>query len=180
LSSNDPNLQNIPVRSDDGRRIRDCFIAAEGQVFLSCDYSQVELRLLAHYCKEGPLVEAFHQGQDIHRRTASEIFGVAQEAVTANQRSAAKAINFGIVYGMSAFRLSNELDIPRADAQQYIDAYFERYSQVRQYMDDAIESAKKKGYAETWWGRRRPIADLKSRNVRDRMAGECIAINTPI
>ncbi|MCB9742502.1 MAG: DNA polymerase I [Alphaproteobacteria bacterium] len=180
LSSNDPNLQNIPIRSEDGRRIRDCFIAKEGHVFLSCDYSQVELRLLAHYCKEGPLVEAFRSGEDIHRRTAAEIFGVAPEAVTSNQRSAAKAINFGIVYGMSAFRLSNELDIPRGDAQQYIDSYFERYSQVRSYMDAAVETAKAKGYAETLWGRRRPIADLKSRNVRDRMAGERIAINTPI
>ncbi|MCB9765303.1 MAG: DNA polymerase I [Alphaproteobacteria bacterium] len=180
LSSNDPNLQNIPVRSDDGRRIRDCFIAAEGQVFLSCDYSQVELRLLAHYCKEGPLVEAFLQGQDIHRRTASEIFGVAQDAVTPTQRSAAKAINFGIVYGMSAFRLSNDLGIPRGEAQAYIDNYFARYSQVRTYMDQAIADAKANGFARTLWGRRRPIADLTSRNVRDRMAAERIAINTPI
>lgn len=180
LSSNDPNLQNIPVRSEDGRRIRECFIVDKGHVFLSADYSQVELRVLAHCCGGGTLMEAFRKGEDIHRRTAAEVFGVHPELVTSAQRSAAKAINFGIVYGMSAFRLANDLNISRTEAAAYMDGYFARYPEVRSYMDGAIAKARTNGYAETLWGRRRAIADLSSRNPNERGAAERIAINTPI
>jgi len=180
LSSNEPNLQNIPIRSADGRRIRECFVAKPHHVFLSCDYSQVELRVLAHFCGDGPLVEAFREGQDIHSRTAAEIFGVAFGLVSEGQRRAAKAINFGIVYGMSAFRLSNELDIPRGEAQAYIDGYFARYPQVRSFMDEAIARAREDGHAETLFGRRRPVRGLDARSPVDRGAAERIAINTPV
>lgn len=180
LSSFDPNLQNIPVRTDEGRRIRRCFVAREGHRFVSADYSQIELRILAHYCGEGPLVESFRNDEDIHRRTASEIFGVAQALVSSEQRRAAKAINFGIVYGMGASRLANDLRIPRQEAQAYIDGYFARYPQVRAYMDGAIARAREKGYAETLYGRRRPVAGLDAGNPMDRSAAERVAINTPI
>jgi DNA polymerase I len=180
LSSYDPNLQNIPVRTAEGRRIRECFVAEPGHVFLSCDYSQVELRVLAHFCKDGPLVDAFREGQDIHRRTASEVFATPMDDVTVEQRRAAKAINFGIVYGMSAFRLANELSISRRDAQDYIDGYFARYPQVRAFMDDAIERARDTGYAETLLGRRRPVFGLDAKNPNERGAAERIAINTPV
>ncbi|MFT4977193.1 MAG: DNA polymerase-1, partial [Myxococcota bacterium] len=180
LSSFDPNLQNIPIRSEEGRRIRACFKAKPGHRFISADYSQVELRVLAHFCEEGPLVEAFTADQDIHRRTAAEIFSVAPEDVTPEQRRASKAINFGIIYGMSAFRLSRELKIPRAEAQQYIDSYFERYPQVRKYMDDRIAEAREAGCVKTLFARVRPVPDLDSRNHALRAAGERIAMNTPV
>ncbi len=180
LSSNDPNLQNIPIRSAEGRRIRACFVPEPGHRFLSADYSQVELRVLAHFCKEGPLVEAFQTGQDIHRRTAAEIFGVALPLVSADQRRAAKTINFGIIYGMSAFRLSNELGIPGRVAKQYIEDYFARYPQVQAFVDGAVASAKDKGYAETLFGRRRPVSGLDARNPNERGAAERIAVNTPV
>ena len=180
LSSNNPNLQNIPIRTEDGRRIRRCFVARDGYRFLSVDYSQVELRILAHFCGDGPLVEAFQQGEDIHRRTAAEIFGVMQPLVTPDQRRAAKAINFGIVYGMSAFRLSRELRIPRSRAQEYMNQYFARYPQVQKYMEDAKAKAHKAGYAETLYGRRRVLHALKSSNRNEREAAERIAINTPV
>ncbi len=180
LSSNDPNLQNIPVRTEDGRRIRQSFVAREGCVLLSADYSQIELRVLAHYCKEGPLVESFLNGEDIHRRTASEIFGVSPLLVTGEMRRAAKAINFGIVYGMGAFRLANELRISRSQAAAYIEGYFARYPQVRGTMDAAAARARELGYAETLYGRKRPVAGLDAGNPNDRAAAERIAINTPI
>ncbi|MFN7142644.1 MAG: DNA polymerase I [Myxococcota bacterium] len=180
LSSNEPNLQNIPIRTEEGRRIRKCFVAAPGHVFLSADYSQIELRILAHYCGSGPLCESFRADEDIHRRTASEIFGVMPGLVTPDQRRAAKAINFGIVYGMGAFRLANDLRIPKGEAQSYIDGYFARYPQVRAYMDGSIARAREKGYAETLYGRRRPVAGLDAKNPMDRSAAERIAINTPI
>ncbi|MCB9777958.1 MAG: DNA polymerase I [Alphaproteobacteria bacterium] len=180
LSSNDPNLQNIPIRTDDGRRIRRCFVAKPGHAFVSADYSQVELRVLAHFCGEGSLVDAFNQGQDIHRRTASEIFGVPMADVDSSQRRAAKAINFGLVYGMSAFRLARELDIGRAEAKSYIDGYFERYPQVKHYMEEAVQDASALGYAKTLFGRRRPIRGLDSRNFNERSGAERIAINTPV
>jgi len=180
LSSNNPNLQNIPIRTEDGKRIRECFVARDGHVFLSCDYSQVELRILAHYCQEGPLVEAFQAGQDIHRRTASEVFGVPMDQVTPEQRSASKAINFGIVYGMSAFRLSNELGIPRGTAQEYIDGYFDRYSQVARVIEDFKAQARDTGHATTLWGRKRPIRDITAKNQRVVWAAERLAVNTPI
>ncbi len=180
LSSNDPNLQNIPIRTADGRRIRKCFIPAPGHKFLSADYSQIELRVLAHFCGDGPLVEAFRTGQDIHRRTAAEVFDVPLEEVTADQRRAAKAINFGIVYGMSAFRLSNELKIPRRTAQDYIDGYFERYPQVKAYMDGAVARARETGKAFTMFGRERRVNGLDSRSFTERGSAERIAINTPV
>jgi DNA polymerase-1 len=180
LSSYDPNLQNIPIRTEEGRRIRHCFVAAPGMVFVSADYSQIELRVLAHYCEKGPLVESFRNDEDIHRRTASEIFGVMPMFVTPEQRRAAKAINFGIVYGMGAFRLANDLRIPRAEAARYIEGYFARYPQVRGYMDGAIARAREKGYAETLYGRQRPVPSLDVNNPMDRAAAERVAINTPI
>ncbi len=180
LSSNDPNLQNIPVRTEDGRRIRECFVAPPGHVLMSCDYSQIELRVLAHYCKEGPLVESFLNGEDIHRRTAGEVFGVMPALVTGEMRRAAKAINFGIVYGMGAFRLANELGISRAAAATYIEGYFARYPQVRLYMEAATARARELGYAETLFGRKRTIAGLDASNQGDRAAAERICVNTPI
>jgi DNA polymerase-1 len=180
LASSDPNLQNIPSRTDEGRKVRECFVPKEGHVLLSADYSQVELRLLAHYCGKGGLVEAFHAGEDIHARTAAEVFGVMQGLVSSRQRSAAKAINFGIVYGMSAFRLSNELKIPRREAQGYLDGYFERYSEVKRVLEDLKQAARDKGYAETLWGRKRMITDINSLNKMDRSAAERVALNTPL
>jgi DNA polymerase I len=180
LSSNNPNLQNIPIRTEEGRKIRRCFLAKPGHRFLSIDYSQVELRILAHFCGEGPLVEAFRAGEDIHRRTAAEIFGVMVPLVTVDQRRAAKAINFGIVYGMSAFRLARELRISQGEARRYMGDYFARYPQVERFMERAKQDAREVGYASTLWGRRRPVhgLDHKQRNVRE--AAERIAINTPV
>ncbi len=180
LASNNPNLQNIPSRTEDGRRVRACFVADPGHVFLSCDYSQIELRILAHYCGEGGLLEAFRLGQDVHSRTASEVFGVPLEEVTQTQRSSAKAINFGIVYGMSAFRLGNELGISTLKAQAYLDDYFARYPQVPHVHETLIEHAREHGHAITLWGRKRPIVGINSSNGRDRMSAERIAINTPL
>jgi len=180
LSSHDPNLQNIPIRTAEGRRIRQCFVPEAGHRFLSADYSQIELRVLAHFCGDGPLVEAFRAGQDIHCRTAAEVFGVSLEDVSPGQRRAAKAINFGIVYGMSAFRLSNELRIPRRTAQDYINGYFERYPQVKAYMDGAVAQAKESGKARTLFGRERRVRGLDSRNFSERGGAERIAINTPV
>jgi DNA polymerase-1 len=179
LSSSDPNLQNIPVRTEEGRRIRDCFVARPGTRFVSADYSQIELRILAHYVG-GPLAESFRNGEDIHRRTASEIFGVSPALVSTEMRRAAKAINFGIVYGMGAFRLANDLRIPRAEAQSYIEGYFARYPQVRAYIDAACARARETGYSETLYGRRRPIPGLDAGNQADRAAAERIAVNSPI
>ncbi len=180
LSSNEPNLQNIPIRSEDGRQIRECFVARPGHVLLSCDYSQIELRVLAHYCETGPLVDSYLRGEDIHRRTAGEVFNVAPALVSTEMRRAAKAINFGIVYGMGAFRLANELGIPRAEAAAYIDGYFARYPQVRGYMEAATARARELGHAETLYGRKRPIAGLDASNQGDRAQAERIAVNTPI
>ena len=180
LSSKDPNLQNIPIRTDEGRRIRHCFVARPGHVFLSADYSQIELRVLAHFCEDGPLADAFRRDEDIHRRTASEVFGVMPSLVTAEMRRAAKAINFGIVYGMSATRLAGELDISRTQAQAYIDGYFARQPQVKSYMEAAVLQARQEGYALTLYGRRRPVNGITASNPMDRGAAERIAINTPI
>ena len=180
LSSIDPNLQNIPIRTEEGRKIRHCFVAAPGMVFLSADYSQIELRLLAHFCGEGPLVESFNRGEDIHRRTASEIFGVGIAEVTAEQRRAAKAINFGIIYGMGAQRLADELAIGRAEAQGYIERYFARQPEVRAFLDQCVQQARERGYSQTMFGRRRPVAGITASNPMDRAAAERVAMNTPI
>ncbi|MBX2797427.1 MAG: DNA polymerase I [Myxococcales bacterium] len=180
LSSQDPNLQNIPVRTFEGRRIRDGFVAGEGYVLMSADYSQVELRVLAHFCGSGALVDSFNNGEDIHRRTASEVFDVAMDEVTASQRTAAKAINFGLMYGMSAFRLGRDLDIAREDAQQYMDDYFGRIPQVSAWIDATKEACRKQGFVQTLFGRRRLIPEIYSKDFTERMAGEREAVNTVV
>ncbi len=180
LSSRDPNLQNIPIREEEGRRIRHAFSAEEGHVLVSADYSQIELVVFAHLSGDPELRGAFAEGADIHRRTASLIFGIPEAQVGPDQRRIAKTINFGVVYGMSAFRLSNELGIGRSDAQKFIDAYFERYAGVRRFMDSTIAAAEKDGYVRTLLGRRRPVPAVVSRNKTEKQAAERVAVNTPI
>jgi len=180
LSSVDPNLQNIPIRTFEGRRIRDGFVASEGHVLMSADYSQVELRVLAHCCGSGALVDSFAAGEDIHRRTASEVWGTPMDEVTSEQRSAAKAINFGLLYGMSAFRLGRDLSISRAEAQQYMDDYFGRMPQVQAWIEATKQSCRDNGYAETLFGRRRLIPEIYAKSYSDRMAGEREAVNTVV
>ncbi len=180
LSSTEPNLQNIPVRTPEGQRIRQAFIAPEGMLILSADYSQIELRIMAHLSGDAGLLKAFAEGQDIHRATAAEVFGLPLEAVTDLQRRAAKAINFGLIYGMSAFGLARQLSIPRAEAQAYVDLYFARYPGVRRYMEEARERAREKGYAETLFGRRLQLPDIRSRDARRRQQAERVAINAPM
>jgi DNA polymerase-1 len=180
LSSSDPNLQNIPIRSEEGRRIRRAFIAPPGYCILAADYSQIELRIMAHLSGDEGLLQAFAQGQDIHRATAAEVFGVSLEAVSSEQRRAAKAINFGLIYGMSAFGLARQLGIDRAAAQNYIDRYFVRYSRVRSFMEATRRQAAERGYVETLFGRRLYLTDIKARNSQRRQAAERTAINAPM
>jgi DNA polymerase-1 len=180
LSSSNPNLQNIPIRTELGREIRAAFIARPGWKLLAADYSQIELRILAHISADRVLLEAFRQGEDIHTRTAAEVFGVAPLMVGPEERRRAKAVNFGIVYGLSPFGLAKQLDIPQADARMYIDAYFERYSGVKKFMDKAIADARRDGHTRTLLGRLRPIQDLDSRNPAARGFAERTAINSPI
>ena len=180
LSSSDPNLQNIPIRSEEGRRIREAFIAPEGYKILAADYSQIELRIMAHLSKDQGLMDAFAKGQDIHQATAAEIFSINIDDVIPNQRRSAKAINFGLIYGMSAFGLSKQLQITRAEAQNYIEQYFERYPGVKNYMDETKYSAKKNGYVETVLGRRLYLADIESSNYQRRQYAERSAINAPM
>lgn len=180
LSSNDPNLQNIPVRTAEGRRVRECFVADPGSVFVSADYSQIELRILAHFTEDAVLIEGFRRGEDIHRRTAVEIFGADPDQVTIAQRSAAKAINFGLLYGMSAFRLGNDLQIPREQAQAWMDAYFDRMPKVRAWIDATKARCKADGYVETLYGRRRMIPEIHSSQFVERSAAEREAVNTVI
>ena len=180
LSSSDPNLQNIPIRSEEGRRIREAFIAPEGYKILAADYSQIELRIMAHLSKDQGLLDAFAKGQDIHQATAAEIFSINIDDVTPNQRRSAKAINFGLIYGMSAFGLSKQLQITRAEAQNYIEQYFERYPGVKNYMDETKSSAKQNGYVETALGRRLYLADIESSNYQRRQYAERSAINAPM
>ncbi|WP_373778288.1 DNA polymerase I [Glaesserella sp.] len=180
LSSSDPNLQNIPIRNEEGRRIRQAFIAREGYVILAADYSQIELRIMAHLANDANMIKAFAEGKDIHRSTASEIFGVPLEDVTSEQRRSAKAINFGLIYGMSSFGLSNQLGISRNDAQRYMDLYFQRYPAVQQFMLDIREKAAEKGYVETLFGRRLYLPDIQSSNQIRRKAAERVAINAPM
>ncbi len=180
LSSSDPNLQNIPIRSEEGRRIREAFIAPEGYKILAADYSQIELRIMAHLSKDQGLMDAFAKGQDIHQATAAEIFSINIDDVTPNQRRSAKAINFGLIYGMSAFGLSKQLQITRAEAQNYIEQYFERYPGVKNYMDQTKSSAKQNGYVETVLGRRLYLADIESSNYQRRQYAERSAINAPM
>ena len=180
LASNDPNLQNIPVRSAEGRRIREAFIAAPGHVLVSADYSQIELRIMAHISGDASLLAAFANGEDIHRATAAEIFGVALAEVSSEQRRYAKVINFGLIYGMSAFGLAGNLGIERAAAQSYIDKYFQRYPGVAQYMADTRVKAKAHGYVETVFGRRLWLAEINSANGPRRQGAERAAINAPM
>lgn len=180
LSSSDPNLQNIPIRNEEGRRIRQAFIAREGFIVVAADYSQIELRIMAHLSQDQGLINAFTQGKDIHRSTAAEIFGVALDDVTSEQRRNAKAINFGLIYGMSAFGLSRQLGIGRADAQSYMDLYFKRYPGVQTFMHDIRENAKAQGYVETLFGRRLYLPDINSSNGMRRKAAERVAINAPM
>ncbi|MBF1229546.1 MAG: DNA polymerase I [Haemophilus parainfluenzae] len=180
LSSSDPNLQNIPIRNEEGRRIRQAFIAREGFTVVAADYSQIELRIMAYLSQDQGLINAFTQGKDIHRSTAAEIFGVSLDEVTSEQRRNAKAINFGLIYGMSAFGLSRQLGIGRADAQSYMDLYFKRYPGVQTFMHDIREKAKAQGYVETLFGRRLYLPDINSSNGMRRKAAERVAINAPM
>jgi len=180
LSSTDPNLQNIPVRNDEGRRIRQAFIAPKDYVIVSADYSQIELRIMAHLSRDKGLLKAFAEGQDIHRATAAEVFGLPLDSVSNEQRRSAKAINFGLIYGMSAFGLSRQLNIPRKESQKYMDLYFERYPGVLEYMERTRAQAKESGYVETLDGRRLYLPDIKSSNAARRAGAERAAINAPM
>ncbi|TOE32897.1 DNA polymerase I [Vibrio parahaemolyticus] len=180
LSSTDPNLQNIPIRNEEGRRIRQAFVAPAGYKILAVDYSQIELRIMAHLSGDQALLDAFRDGKDIHAATAAEIMGVSIEQVSSEQRRRAKAVNFGLIYGMSAFGLAKQLGIPRGEAQAYMDKYFERYPGVMQYMEDTRSAAADKGYVETIFGRRLHLPEIKSRNGMRRKAAERAAINAPM
>ncbi|HIA09238.1 MAG TPA: DNA polymerase I [Chromatiaceae bacterium] len=180
LSSSDPNLQNIPIRSKEGKRIREAFIAPEGFKLVAADYSQIELRIMAHLSRDAGLLRAFSEGADIHRATAAEVFGLSLEAVTSDERRSAKAINFGLIYGMSAFGLARQLGITRGEAQDYVDLYFSRYPGVRTFMDETRERAREQGYVETLFGRRLYLPDINSRNGQRRQYAERTAINAPM
>lgn len=180
LSSSDPNLQNIPIRTQEGRRIRQAFVAPKGFKIVAADYSQIELRIMAHLSGDQGLLNAFSQGLDVHKATAAEVFGVDLDAVTTEMRRSAKAINFGLIYGMSAFGLAKQLHLGRQEAQQYIDRYFERYPGVKAYMDDIRHSASEKGYVETLMGRRLYLPEINARNGMRRQAAERTAINAPM
>jgi DNA polymerase I len=180
LSSTDPNLQNIPIRTHEGRRIRQAFIAPPGRVLLAADYSQIELRIMAHLSGDAGLVSAFAGDEDIHRATAAEVFGLPPDDVTADNRRAAKAINFGLMYGMSAFGLARQIGVTRGEAQQYVDLYFERYPGVKAFMDSIREQARQKGYVETLFGRRLYLPEINDRNPQRRQYSERSAINAPM
>ena len=180
LSSTNPNLQNIPIRNEQGRRIREAFVAPRGHRILALDYSQIELRIMAHLSGDENLLKAFDRGLDVHRATAAEVFGLDSDAVSDEQRRAAKAINFGLIYGMSAFGLGRQLNIGRNEAQQYVDLYFDRYPGVKAYMDNTREQAHQQGYVETVFGRRLYLPELKSRNAQQRQYAERTAINAPM
>ncbi len=180
LSSAEPNLQNIPVRMELGRKIRKAFVPAEGHVFVDADYSQIELRILAHLSGDEQLIRAYREAEDIHRLTASQVFHTPYEEVTPAQRSNAKAVNFGIVYGISSFGLGQDLNISRKEAEEYITRYFETYPKIKQYLDSLVEEAKTKGYVTTLFGRRRPVPEIASSNFMQRSFGERIAMNSPV
>ena len=180
LSSTEPNLQNIPVRMELGRMIRKVFVPKERLCFVDADYSQIELRVLAHCSGDEQLIKAYREATDIHRMTASQVFHTPFDEVTDLQRRNAKAVNFGIVYGISSFGLSMDLSITRKEAAEYIEHYFETYPGVKKFLDDSVENAKEKGYAVTLFGRRRPVPELKSSNFMQRNFGERVAMNAPI
>jgi DNA polymerase-1 len=180
LSSTDPNLQNIPIRTPEGRRIRQAFIPPKGQVLLAADYSQIELRIMAHLSGDKGLLKAFSKGLDVHRATAAEVFEAKLDDVTDDQRRSAKAINFGLMYGMSAFGLAKQLDISRGEAQEYTNLYFDRYPGVKSFMDNIRETAREQGYVETVFGRRLYLPEINSRNAPRRQYAERTAINAPM
>ncbi len=180
LASTNPNMQNVPIRTPLGREIRGCFEAEDGCVLISADYSQIELRVLAHAAEEPVLVEIFERGEDVHTATASEVFGVTAEQIDPGMRSKAKMINYGIVYGLSDFGLADRLNIPREEAKAFIDAYLARFSRVAQFIEETIEPAKQEGHVKTLWGRRRQIPELQARNYQVRSLGERLAVNTVI
>ena len=180
LSSTNPNLQNIPIKGEDGHKIRQAFIPAKGCLFISADYSQIDLRVLAHYSQDAALLEAFNGGADIHARTAAQIFGVSPLFITPDMRRIAKSINFGIVYGMSAFDLSSQLNISRKEAQNFIDRYFQHYSGVKQFMGDIVDRAREDGFVTTLLNRRRGVPEIDAKNKMRREFSERMAINTPI
>jgi DNA polymerase-1 len=180
LSSADPNLQNIPTRTAEGRRIRQAFIAPPGHRILAADYSQIELRIMAHLSGDEGLQSAFREGLDVHSATAAEVFGVSLDEVTDERRRAAKAINFGLIYGMSAFGLARQLGIERAAAQEYVDLYFTRYPGVKAYMEQTRERAREQGYVETLFGRRLYLPEINARNSQRRQYAERTAINAPM
>ena len=180
LSSSDPNLQNIPTRTELGKNVRKVFKPEEGRIFVDADYSQIELRILAHISEDQTMVEAFNADMDIHTITASKIFGVDVENVSKQLRSRAKAVNFGIVYGISEFGLAEQTGINRKEAKNFMEQYLTHYSGIKHYMEDIVEEAKAKGYIDTMFGRRRYIPELKSSNYMVRKFGERVAMNTPI
>jgi len=180
LASSDPNLQNIPIRTEDGRRIRKAFIAPPGRRLVACDYSQIELRIMAHLSEDAGLLEAFAAGADIHRATAAEVFGRPLEEVTPSERRAAKAINFGLMYGMGAFGLARNLGIGRGEAQEYIATYFSRYPGVRDFMERTRQQAREQGYVETVFGRRLYLEYIQRGNQAQRAGAERAAINAPM
>ena len=180
LSSSDPNLQNIPIRSAEGRRIRQAFIAPPGYKIMAADYSQIELRIMAHLAQDEGLLEAFQKGLDVHRATAAEVFGVALDEVSNDQRRSAKAINFGLIYGMSAFGLAKQIGVDRKQSQAYIDRYFTRYPGVLRYMEDTRAQAAEKGFVETLFGRRLYLPEIHSKNQAMRKGAERTAINAPM
>jgi DNA polymerase-1 len=180
LSSSEPNLQNIPVRGELGRSVRKIFIPAEGRLLLASDYSQIELRIMAHMANDPSMIDAFRRGEDIHSRTASEMFGVPIEEVDSDLRSKAKAVNFGVIYGISDFGLARNTGVTREEAKHFIATYFERYPKIKEFMDECIRAARESGFAITILGRRRPIPDINARIKTRRAFAERTAVNTPI
>jgi DNA polymerase-1 len=180
LSSSDPNLQNIPIRTELGRQIRAAFVAEKGKILISADYSQIELRIMAHFSQDAVLLDAFRNGEDIHARTAQEVFGVGPLGQTAEHRRAAKAINFGIIYGLSAFGLAQQINVPQKEAAQFINAYFARYKGVKAYLDRVLVETRKSGMTKTLFGRFRPIPEINSPQVQLRNFAERTALNSPL
>ncbi|HEX2265366.1 MAG TPA: DNA polymerase [Solirubrobacterales bacterium] len=180
LSSTNPNLQNIPIRTEIGRPVRACFVAEKGMELLSADYSQVELRVLAHVADESVLKDVFHKGEDVHAATAAEVFEIERDEVDVGQRSKAKMVNFGIVYGLTGFGLSDRLNIPRKEGEEFVARYLERFPAVRAFREQVIERAQEEGFVTTLMGRRRPIPELRSGNPNTRRLGERLAVNTVI
>lgn len=180
ISCTEPNLQNIPIRQELGRKLRNAFIPEDGCSLVGADYSQIELRVLAHMAEDKALIDAFNNGEDIHRATASNVLGIPEDQITIEERSRAKAVNFGVIYGMSSFGLSGELNISRKEADEYIKAYFEKHEKVKEFMDASVDYAKANGYVTTVMGRKRYIKEIHASNYMVRQIGERLAMNTPI